>query len=277
MQCADEAENRVRNALHIVRERLRLCGLHEALKICTVRDHIRLRLHGAQAVSQRVSGGKDVIRFFRKLQLHRVDERRIHQSAVGRMPVNAVVDQRLMRDQIDKIGCDGRIDPQNSVFKAVLPHLCADKPCDFLLVQLVDPPEFIKEWQNWRQRINRDILLRVNAILFIIRQPRLSGFVLHGGDIGDRRVKIENFCVRDAAHDLLLARRDGVPRGGGKANDFSHMVSSSSLRAASSFSAARRRRRSVEYGCAVCMASSIRAHRLSFVTSSSSMQCFWPR
>ena len=193
------------------------------------------------------------------------------------MPVNAVVDQRLMRDQIDKIGCDGRIDPQNSVFKAVLPHLCADKPCDFLLVQLVDPPEFIKEWQNWRQRINRDILLRVNAILFIIRQPRLSGFVLHGGDIGDRRVKIENFCVRDAAHDLLLARRDGVPRGGGKANDFSHMVSSSSLRAASSFSAARRRRRSVEYGCAVCMASSIRAHRLSFVTSSSSMQCFWPR
>ena len=83
MQRADEAENRVRNALHIVRERLRLCGLHEALKICTVRDHIRLRLHGAQAVSQRVSGGKDVIRFFRKLHLHRVDKCRIHQSAVG--------------------------------------------------------------------------------------------------------------------------------------------------------------------------------------------------
>ena len=159
----------------------------------------------------------------------------------------------------------------------MLPHFFADEAGDFLLVQFVYPAEFIKERQHGRQRINRDILLRMNARFFVIRQSRLRGFVFYGGDIGDRRVEIENFRVRNPAHDLLLARRDGIPRGCGQTNDFSHTNSSSSLRAASSFSAARRHRRSVEYGCAVCMASSIRAHRLSFVTSASSMQCFWPR
>ena len=179
-----------------------------------------------------------------------------------------------MRNQIDKVGCDGRIDPQYSVLKSVLPHFLADETGDFLLVQFVYPAEFIKERQNRRQSIHRDVLPWVDTRFFIICQPRLRGFILHGGNIGDRRVKIEDLRVRDAAHHLLLACRDGIPRGCGQTNDFSHKDSSNSTRAASSFSAARRRRRSVEYGCAVCMASSIRAHRLSFVTSANSMQCF---
>ena len=92
LQRADEAEDGVRNTGQIVRHGLRLRCLHKALKIRAVRDHGRLRLRRPQAFGQRVGGGEGHVGLSCKLQLHRVDQRRIHQPAIGRVPVHTVID-----------------------------------------------------------------------------------------------------------------------------------------------------------------------------------------
>ena len=83
LQRADKTENRVWNTLHIFRHRLLLRCLHKALKIRAVRDHIRIGLHRVQPLSQCVGCCKHMIGFLRKFQFHRINECRIHQSAVG--------------------------------------------------------------------------------------------------------------------------------------------------------------------------------------------------
>ena len=246
LQRADEAEDGVRDVPQILRHRLRLRCLYKTLKIRAVRDHDRVRLRGTQALGQRVGGGEGPVGLPCQLQLHPVDERGVHQPAVGRVPVNAVIDQPLVRHQIHEIRRHRRIDPEHGVCKAMLLHLPAHEPRHAALVQLVDPAEFVKERQHRRQTVDGDILLRVHALLFVIAEAGPCRFVLQRGQIRDRRVKIQDLGVRDAAHHLLLARRDGIPRRGGQTNDLSHFGSSRSSRAAVSFSAARVFSRSVE-------------------------------
>ena len=182
-----------------------------------------------------------------------------------------------MRHIVDQIDRYRRIDPQNRVRKAVFLHFFSDKARHAALVELVDPAELIKERKDRRQTVDGDIRLRMDAGLLIACQAGLCSLVLEGRNVGDGRVKVEDLRVRNAAHDLLLARRDRIPRRGGKTNDLFHIVSSRSARAAASFSAASFCSRSTEYGSAACIVSSTSRQSVSFVTSDSSMQCFWPR
>ena len=169
-----------------------------------------------------------------------------------------------------------RIDPQKRLFKAVplhdLPHIGGDA----LLIDAVDGAGLVEKRKHRRQAVDRDILLRPKALLFIRREHRTRLFVLERRDHAHGRIKIENFRVRDAALDLLLAGRDRKPRRCGKANDLFHSVSSRSARAALSFSAASCRRCSTQYGSSSASVWPISSVSLSCVTSSKAMQCFCP-
>ena len=276
LQRADEAEQRMRNVFQIVRHGLRLRRLGEALKVRAVRDEARLRLRRAQPLRQRLGGRERHVRLSCQLQLHRVHQRRVHQPAVGRVAIHTVVDEGAVRHKVDEVDRYRRIHPEHRIFKSVLFHFFADEFCDLLLIDAVDESFLIEKRQHRRQRIDRDILLRMHRRLLIFRHQRLRVLVAQRGDDGRGRVKIQNFRVRDAAHDLLLAGRDRKPRRCGKANDLFHSVSSRSARAALSFSAASCRRCSTQYGSSSASVWPISSVSLSCVTSSKAIQCFCP-
>ena len=192
------------------------------------------------------------------------------------MAVNAVVDEGTVRDAVNGVHRDRGVDPQKRLFKAVLFHDLPHIGSDPLLIDAVDGARAVEKRQYRRQAVDGDVRLRPEAGLFIRGHERLCGFVLERRNDGRGRVEIQDLRVRNAAHDLLLARRDGKPRRSGKANDLFHVCSSKSRLAASSFSSASARRCSTQYGSSSESVWPISAVRRSAVTSSKAMQCFCP-
>jgi len=242
LQRAHEAKDRAGNALHVLGQGLRLRSLEKAFEVGAVRDEIGSGVGGSQPVGQGLRRGKDHVGLPGQLQLHLVDQRRIHESAVGRVPVHAVVDERGVRDAVDRVDRHGRVDPEHGLFHPVLRHLFLHERGDLLLIDPVDAALFIEKRQHGRQRVDRDVLLHLLAGQTEGLHERPRVLVAQRGDDGRGRVEIEDLRVRDAAHHLLLAGGDGVPRRGGETDDFFHVVSSKRPRATSSFSFASSRR-----------------------------------
>ncbi len=96
----------MRNVLHILGHGQRLRGAGKTLEICAVRNKGHVFVCRAQTLGQRLGRCKDGAALCGQFQLLRIDQRGIHQPAIGRVAVNAVIDQRAVRNVIDRIGRD---------------------------------------------------------------------------------------------------------------------------------------------------------------------------
>ena len=229
------------NGLEILGAGLLPGALQEALKVGAVGDEGGGGIIALEVVGQGLGGGKDLVCLAGEIGLHLIDHLGIHQAAVGRVAIHAVVDQGAVGHQIHQVGADWAVDPEDGGFKAVFGHLFAQIPGNFVLVDPVDQAILVEKGQHRRQGAHReagaDGLLRLAVGLELL----LGRAVLEGGNVGDRGVKIQDFKVGQALHHLLLAGGNGMPGGSGKADNLFHRNSSKSRRAACSFSSARAR------------------------------------
>ena len=213
LQHADKAVDRMRQILHVLRAgKGVLLGLYarEDLVSRAVRDHLGGRVDLFQCLCQTDRGCEYLIGRLGQIVLHLVHNLGIDVTLVRGMTVYTVVYQLGVRQVLHNVARGRRVAPQYGlVAEAVLAHLFADERRLPLLVNFVDPAEFVEKRQYRRQCVHGDIFVSLDFFAGLLVFFDICGgfFVLERCDHGHRRIKIQDFAVAQTAHHVLLARR----------------------------------------------------------------------
>ena len=163
-----------------------------------------------QCLCQTDRGCEYLIGRLGQIVLHLVHNLGIDMTLVRGMTVYTVVYQLGVRQVLHNVARGRRVAPQHGlVAEAVLAHLFADERRLPLLVNFVDPAEFVEKRQYRRQCVHSDVFVSLDFFAGLLVLFDICGgfFVLERCDHGHRRIKIQDFAVAQTAHHVLLARR----------------------------------------------------------------------